>query len=74
MVNTLGVVMVEIKEMNQGNKRWSQPSKDLQKTVPAADKLSHYLMYSWDSTALNNPRQTFKHIHNSASYLRFRPI
>ena len=30
MVNTLGVVMVEIKEMNQGNERWSQPSKDLE--------------------------------------------
>ena len=31
MVNALGVVMVEIKEMNQRNKCWSQPSKNLQK-------------------------------------------
>ena len=61
--------MVEIKEMNQRNKCWAQPAKHLQQKKLPVDKPSHNLMYSGDSTALYNPCKTFKHIHNSASYL-----
>ena len=39
--------MVEVKEMNKGNKSWSQPSKNLQKMFTTSDKLSAvYLVYS----------------------------
>ena len=39
--------MVEVKEMNKGNKSWPQPSKDLQKMFPTSVKLSAvYLVYS----------------------------